>query len=97
MTNLMSKFLSMGMPLEEVVRATTSSAAKVVKREELGHLSVGAEANVAVFRLLEGNFGFVDARNKRLEGTQKLIAEVTLRVGWVVWNLNGLSTQPWKK
>ena len=97
MTNLMSKFLSMGMPLEEVVRATTSSTAKAIKREELGHLSVGAEADVAVFRLLEGNFGFVDASDKRIEGTQKLIAELTLRRGWVAWDLNGLSAQPWDK
>ena len=93
MTNLMSKFLALGISLEDVVRAVTSSAAEAIKREELGHLGVGAEADVAVFRLLEGNFGFVDGDGETVQGTKKLIAELTLRAGEVAWDLNGISAE----
>lgn len=60
MVNVMSKFLNMGMPLQEVILKSTWNPAKEIKREKFGHLSVGAPADVAVFRLEEGSFGFVD-------------------------------------
>jgi dihydroorotase len=67
----------------------------VIKREELGNLSVGSEADIAVFNLREGDFGFLDVRNRLLKGSQKLEAELTLRAGQVVWDLNGLAGIPW--
>jgi dihydroorotase len=58
-------------------------------------LSVGSEADVAVFNLKEGDFGFVDIRRTKINGTQKLEAELTLRAGRIVWDLNGISMPVW--
>jgi dihydroorotase len=95
MTNVMSKFLALGQPLVEVVRWSTWNPAREIKQEGLGHLSVGAEADVAVLRLEEGRFGFVDSFGARQRGTQKLTCELTLRDGKVVYDLNGLARPDW--
>jgi dihydroorotase len=95
MSNVMSKFLNMGMSVQEVVLRSTSKPAGIIKRPDLGHLSEGAVADVAVFRLVEGNFGFLDARLRRMSGTRKLECELTLREGRVVWDLNGLAGRAW--
>jgi len=91
----MSKLLNLGMELPDVIRAATSEPARVIGREDLGHLSVGAEADVAVLRLREGDFGFADVRGDRLDGDRRLECELTLRAGRVVWDLNGLSRPVW--
>ena len=88
MLNVMSKFLVMGMSLEDVIHASTWRAAQAIHRDDLGHLSVGAEADVTVLRLRESDFGFVDVGVRKLEGDQKLECELTLRAGEVVWDLN---------
>jgi dihydroorotase len=92
MLNVMSKLLGLEMPIEDAVRAATSSAARAIDRPDLGHLGVGAGADVAVLRVREGNFGFVDVGGERSEGRSKLECELTLRAGKVVWDLNGVST-----
>ena len=56
MATTMSKFLVMGMPLGEVIRTSTINPAREIGHPELGHLSVGAVADVAVLKLMEGNF-----------------------------------------
>lgn len=91
MANLLSKFLAMGMSLEDVVLRSTWNSAKVIGRADLGNLSVGAEADIAVFNLRIGDFGFLDVRKKQIDGTQKLEAELTIRAGKIVWDLNGIS------
>ena len=97
MANVMSKFLALGLPLKDVVRKSTWEPAKQIKRTELGHLSIGAFADVAVFRLDKGKFGFLDIRNARYEGDQLLTCELTLRDGRVMWDLNGRAGTPWEK
>ena len=97
MTNIMSKFLALGMPLKDVVVRSTWNPAKEIKLEQLGNLSVGAPADVAVLRLEKGKFGFLDQRGGRLDGTQKLGCELTLRDGAVVYDLNGIASEPWEK
>ncbi len=72
MPTTMSKILNLGVPLYEVIRMSTTNPAMQIRRPEFGHLSVGAGADVAVFRLDRGQFGFQDARGARLMGTQKL-------------------------
>ncbi len=94
--NVMSKFLALGMPLEDVVARATWHPAREIHKEDLGHLSVGAPADIAVLRLVSGNFGFLDARGTRLNGSQKLVAELTIRAGRVVWDLNGLAAVDWQ-
>jgi dihydroorotase len=93
--NTMSKFLVMGMPLVEVIRANTSRAAEVIKRSDLGHLSVGAEADITVLSVREGRFGFVDVGGGKLMGDRKLECELTVKAGRVVWDLNGISRPLW--
>jgi dihydroorotase len=93
--NTMSKFLNMGMPLPEVIRSNTSRAAEVIKRPDLGHLSVGAEADVAVLDVRRGTFGFVDSGGGKLSGDRKLECELTVKGGQVVWDLNGISRPLW--
>jgi dihydroorotase len=97
MLNVMDKFLAMGMSLDDVILRSTWNPAREVKREELGHLSTGAVADIAVFKLENGSFGFVDIYGARLRGTQKLTCELTLREGKVVYDLNGISRSDWDK
>ncbi|HQT23199.1 MAG: dihydroorotase [Sphingobacteriales bacterium 17-39-43] len=91
MTNIMSKFLNMGLPLQDVILRSTWNPAKEIKREELGNLSVGSVADIAIFTLKKGNFGFIDSHNYLLKGTKKLEAELTIRSGRIVWDLNGIA------
>ncbi len=91
MQNVMSKFLALGMSLQDVILRSTWNPAKVIGREELGHLSPGVEADVAVFSLKEGNFGYLDIRGIKYPGKQKLDAELTIRAGKIVWDLNGIA------
>jgi dihydroorotase len=97
MMNLMSKFLALGMTVEQVVTANTLNAAKAIKQEQLGNLSVGAGADVAVLRVEKGNFGFIDQHGARMKGTERLICELTLRDGKVVYDLNGIAAEDWDK
>jgi dihydroorotase len=90
--NLMSKYLNMGMSIQDAIESATWSSAKSIKREDLGHLSVGSEADVSILNLREGKFGFLDAAGKKLEGTKKLECEMTIRNGKVVYDLNGLAS-----
>jgi dihydroorotase len=93
--NTMSKFLNLGMPLKDVVKANTSRAAEVIKRTDLGHLAVGAEADVAVLRVVQGTFGFIDSGGGKMPGDRKLECELTVKAGQVVWDLNGISRPLW--
>lgn len=97
MSNLMSKFLNMGMSLPDVILRSTWNPANVVKRTDLGNLSVGVDADIAVFNIRKGDFGFLDIRNTKLKGTQKLEAELTIRDGKIVWDLNGISAPSWEE
>lgn len=93
--NTMSKFLNLGMPLADVVKANTSRAAEVIKHPELGQIAVGAEADIAVLNLRRGSFGFIDVAGAKMLGDQKLECELTVKGGLVVWDLNGISRPLW--
>ncbi|MEX1212890.1 MAG: amidohydrolase/deacetylase family metallohydrolase [Balneolaceae bacterium] len=95
MLNVASTMMNLGMSLQEVINASTWKPAQVIQREDLGHLSVGAEADIAVFNLLNGDFGFQDSRRIMIPGNEKLEAELTLRAGRVVWDLNGIASPQW--
>ena len=95
MLNVMGKFLAMGLPLDDVIRRATWNPAQAIKREQLGNLSVGSPADVAVLRLEQGDYGFLDAYGSRLRGRERLTCEMTLRDGQVVYDLNGLSRPDW--
>lgn len=95
MTNVMSKFLNMGMSLQQVVEASTWHPAQQIKRTDLGHLSVGATADVTVLSLQNGNFGFVDINGAKMMGKQNLTAEMTMIGGRFYWDLNGRTAPMW--
>ncbi len=97
MTNVMSKILSQGVPLYDVVKMSTWNPAQQIKRTELGHLSEGAVADVAVLRLDSGQFGLVDAQRARLMATKLLVCEMTIRNGAVAWDLNGRTATDYRK
>lgn len=96
MLNVMSKFLNLGMSLPDVIDRSTWQAARVIDREDLGHLGVGAPADVAVLGIRHGAFGFLDVVGQTLSGDRKLEAELTIRGGRVVWDLNGRAGTPWQ-
>jgi dihydroorotase len=94
--NVLSKFMAIGMTLEEVISRATWAPAQVIHRPGLGQLSVGAVADIAVLNLREGDFGFLDILGERMQGSQKLEAELTIRAGRIVWDLNGISGNPYQ-
>ena len=96
MLNVMSKFLAMGLPLDDVILRATWNPARAIKRERLGNLSVGSPADVAVLRLEQGAFGFLDVYDARLRGRRRLTCEMTLRDGRIVYDLNGLGRPDWR-
>ena len=97
MLNVMDKFLALGMSLDEVILRSTWNPAREIQHEELGNLSVGSPADVTALRLEKGQFGFTDQIGARFDGTQRLVAELTLRDGKVVYDLNGITRETWDK
>lgn len=96
LNNVMSKFLNMGMPLNDVVARVTSNPAKVIHRTQLGQLAKGAVADICVFEVQEGAFGFLDVRGLKMEGSKRIQNLMTIRAGKVVWDLNGLAASDWR-
>ncbi len=78
-----------------MIKANTSRAAEVIKRPDLGHLGVGAEADVAVLNLRRGTFGFIDTGGGKMMGDQKLECELTVKAARSMWDLNGISRPLW--
>jgi len=93
MLNVMSKLLNIGLSLHEVITASTWNPAQIIKKTELGHLSVGSLADVAVFSLDNGKFGFIDVDGNMINGDKKLTCQLTVLDGRVVWDLNGLAAK----
>lgn len=97
MLNVMSKFLNMGESIDQVIAQSTWHPAREIRMDELGSLTVGAPADVAVLRVEKGSFGFVDTFGARMKGTQKIACELTVKDGLVVYDQNGMSRDDWNK
>jgi dihydroorotase len=97
MTQVMSKFLAMGVPLQDLIRRSTVNPAREIHRPELGTLSVGKEADIAVLEQLNGPFSYIDCGFARMDGKGKLIARMTVRAGRIVFDPSGLSMVEWEK
>lgn len=95
MQTTMSKILNCGMPLQEVIYRSTVTPAQEIGHPELGHLSVGTEADVAVFTVHEGDFTFVDCGKAKMKGNRKFECVMTLRAGEIVFDPSGLSMPEW--
>lgn len=90
--SVMTKFLAMGMDLGSVIKASTWTPAQTIKREDLGHLTAGAEADVAILQLRPGRFGLFDYKGHKIETDKKLECEMTIKGGRIVYDLNGIAT-----
>ena len=97
MVTVMSKFLILGVPLEEIVRQSTINPAREIGHAELGHLSVGAVADVAGLKIIEGDFGYTDVASGLLRGKQRITCELTLLDGEVKWDWNGRIGVDWRQ
>lgn len=92
-----SKFLAMGMPLAQVLYRVTRAPALTLSRPELGTLADGACADLAVLRVREGRFGYLDCGGARLEGEGKLECVATVRAGEVLFDPEARSAPDWRE
>jgi dihydroorotase len=97
MTNVMSKFLAMGVPLDDIIRRSTVNPAAEIHRPELGTLAVGKDADIAVLELSKGHFSYIDCGVARFDGNVQLTARMTVRAGRIVYDPSGLSMVQWEK
>lgn len=91
MLNVMSTFAALGMEIPAIIKASTWAPAQAIKREELGNLSVGAVADIAVLSMRKGNFGLWDRVGNKVKANQKFECEMTIREGRIVYDLNGIA------
>ena len=97
MTIVMSKFLAMGVPLDDIIRRSTVNPATEIHRPELGTLAVGKDADIAVLELSKGHFSYIDCGVARFDGNAKLTARMTIRSGRILYDPSGLSMVEWEK
>jgi dihydroorotase len=97
MNNVMSKFLALGVPLDDVIRRSTVNPASEIHRSELGTLSIGKDADIAVLDLMHGHFGYVDCGVAKMEANAQLMARMTIRAGRILYDPSGLSMVQWEK
>ena len=95
MINVMSKYVIMGVPLYEVIRRSTINPARAIHHPELGSMSRGSTADIAVFEQLKGNFTYLDTSGGKNYGDKKLISIMTLSDGNIVFDPYGLSCPVW--
>ena len=95
--DVISKFRAMGVPLDDLIRRSTVNPASEIRRPDLGTLSVGREADIAVLEEQHGRFGYVDCGFARMDGNVRIIARMTVRAGRIVYDPSGLSMVEWEK
>ena len=77
----LSKFLNLGMSVPAVIERATSRAAAAIRRPDLGTLAVGSRADIALFRMEEGEFTFYDTSMHARTGKRRLVNTLTLVEG----------------
>ena len=85
MPTTMSKFLHLGMSLEDVILKSTWVPAKAIHHENnLGTLRLGTVADLFAFDVQEGSFEFEDTHSRIEIGSQKIIPELVVRAGSII-------------
>jgi len=97
MTNVMSKFLAMGAPLDDIIKRATVNPAAEIHHPELGTLTVGRDADIAVLDFQKGHFSYIDCGVARFDGNARLTARMTIRAGRILYDPDGLSMVEWEK
>jgi dihydroorotase len=95
--NVMSKLLALGIPLHEVIRESTTNPANEIGHPELGQIAVGSVADIAVLRVDHGNFGYADLAGGKVDGSERIVPEMTIRAGKVEFDLNARTAVPWRE
>ena len=97
LANVMSKFLALGVPFEDIIRRTTVNPAQMIKRPELGNLSVGSTADIAVLEIVKGKFGYLGSGGGKIEGSRKIQCVMTMFGGKILYDHPyGLSVPLWQ-
>ncbi len=81
----MSKFLCLGMPLEEVVRAVTVTPARILGRPDLADLSIGSTGDATVLRIVPGRHVYEDVLGEQMEGDRRLVVD-SIVLGGRLWH-----------
>lgn len=89
---VMTKFMLLGMKLQDVIKASTWAPAQVIKHPEIGNLSAGSIADIAILNIRQGDFGFFDYKGVKQKGDKKFECEMTIRNGKIVYDLNARAT-----
>jgi dihydroorotase len=97
MMTTLSKFLNLGLTVDQLIERSTINPARAIRRSDLGTLSEGAVADVALIEIQNGKFGFLDAGHARLPADRRLNCVLTVRNGAIVWDSEGLSATDWIK
>lgn len=95
--NVMSKMLALGIPLLEVIRESTTNPATEIGHPELGQIAVGSVADIAVFRVDHGTFAYADLAGGKVDSAERIVPEMTIRAGRVVFDLNAHTAVPWRE
>jgi len=98
MPEVMSKFLAIGVNLNDVIERSTTAPARQMGHPELGTLTVGGCADVAVLELAEGDFGLGDngvSGYRVMKTDRRLVNQMTIRNGRVVYDINGRARDDW--
>jgi len=93
----MGKMLAVGVPFNEVIRESTTNPATQIGHPALGQIAVGSVADIAVLRLDHGTFAFADLAGGKVTGTERIVPEMTVRAGRVVFDLNARTAVPWRE
>ena len=99
MPNCMSKMIALGLSLEDVIRKSTLTPSKILNRPDLGHIGEGSEADIAVLKIKEGNFGLIDnglTGNRKLMASKIIENQLTIKSGKVVWDKEGIIFEDYK-
>ena len=91
----LAEILALGVPFKEVIRESTTNPATEIGHPELGQIAVGSIADIAVLRLDHGQFGYADLAGGKVEGTERIFPEMTVRAGKIVFDLNARTAVPW--
>ena len=77
----LSKFLCMGMPLNDVIAATTVNAAMALKRPELGSLKPGSVGDATILSVAKGEFDYVDVVGEHMNGDKRIVSDAVVLAG----------------
>ena len=88
MLDIMSEFLAIGMTIPDVIGTVTWNPAREIRHEELGNISEGAIADLAILRVCDRDTGFYDHSGEKIAGTKAFECETTIKDGKIVYHLN---------